>query len=315
MKLILLIIVLFSGNLYAQTSYQTDFKSKVGQSIVELNYSWSGFKNVNHNISFTIDKYELENSYADFKKPKETEVVKYVNDELIKEFEKINSKQNIYHVDSQISADNRILKYTISGRIKQPFINRINNYIISKEKIFKEDYFKKNYFIYNDKSSLISIDYARISNIYISKIQNVATAFKIKNNKDIYNRRLVINDILSFYQSIPYDTLSANRGEGFSTPLKFLYENKGDCDTKLVIINATIKSLYPDIKTVAIILPNHVLLGVALPDTKNSDKKVSFNGITYVLTETAGPALVPLGTIAPTNESLMMVRNYSIIEL
>lgn len=315
-KIILVVVIcLISINAWSQTRFQTSFNEKVGQSIVQLNYSWSGFNKTNNNISFNIDKYELQNSYADFKKPPKEDLRNHVNELLKKDIEQINASQNNYKIEMQPAQNSNYFTYRVSGKINKPLVTKIEEALKYREKKYSEDYFKSNYFLWNEKDSLVSIDYSRISKIYIPKMISVANAFKIKNNKDIYNKKVVINDILSFYQSIPYDTLTEDRGEGFSTPLRFLHENKGDCDTKLVAINATVKALYPDVKTIAIILPNHVLMGFAVPSNNNKDKKVMYKGVTYLLTETAGPALIPLGVIDPKNEAVMMTRNYSITEL
>lgn len=314
MKKIIFIILLISSSFsFSQTLYQKKFEEKIGNSVIQLTYNWNGFNNSVNNISFFLDKYEVKNSYADFKKPTPIDVSKYVFSNIDNDIKKINLSQNRYKIEL-INSQKPVINYKISGKINQQLVSQIESALKFREKKHTEEFFKKNYFLWNEKEALVSIDYAKISKIYIPKMLPVSNAFRIKNNNNIYNRRIVINDILSFYQSIPYDTLTSDRGAGFSTPLRFLHENKGDCDTKLVAINSTVKSIYPDIKSIAIVLPNHVLLGFNVP-ANNNDKKVLINGITYVLTETAGPSLVPLGVIDPKNEDLMKTRNYSIISL
>ncbi len=314
MKKIIFIILLISSSFsFSQTLYQKKFEEKTGNSVIQLNYNWNGFNNSVNNISFFLDKYEVKNSYADFKKPTPIDVSKYVFSNIDNDIKKINLSQNRYKIEL-INSQKPVITYKISGKINQQLVSQIESALKFREKKYTEEFFKKNYFLWNEKEALVSIDYAKISKIYIPQMLPVSNAFRIKNNNNIYNRRIVINDILSFYQSIPYDTLTSDRGAGFSTPLRFLHENKGDCDTKLVAINSTVKSIYPDIKSIAIVLPNHVLLGFNVP-ANNNDKKVLINGITYVLTETAGPSLVPLGVIDPKNEALMKTRNYSIISL
>ncbi len=313
-KILLIIIFLFTSNLaFSQTLYQKKFEEKVGDSVIQLNYNWEGFNNSINNVSFFLDKYEVKNSYADFKRPTPSAVAEYISSQIENDIEKINASQTRYKIEL-VSSRNSGITYKIMGKINQQLISQIESALKFREKKYTEDFFTKNYFLWNEKESLVSIDYKKISKIYIPQMLPIAKAFKLKNNNIIYDKRTVINDILSFYQSIPYDTLTSDRGAGFSTPLRFLHENKGDCDTKLVAINSTVKSIYPDIKAIAIVLPNHVLLGFNVP-AKNTDKKVLINGITYVLTETAGPSLVPLGVIDPKNEALMKTRNYSIISI
>lgn len=310
---ITLILLCLSIN-WANESFQTFFSKKEGISIVQLDYKWKGFNNINNSIIFNLDKSDLEKSYVDFKKPNKDDAFKYVLEFLKNDIEKINKSQNKYQIELEKNEINYSFVYKINGNIT----NKTNNDIISALKYRQQEhmknFFKRNYFIWNQEKELVSIDYFRLSQVYIPKMNNIAEAFKIKNNKNIYNKRLVVNDILSFYQSIPYDTLKEDRGEGFSTPLKFLHENKGDCDTKLVAINATIKALYPEIKTIAIVLPNHVLLGISI-EPNEKDRKININGITYVLAETAGPALIPAGIIDSKNEDIIKSRKYSIINI
>lgn len=314
-KLITIISILFSMSFsWGNDSFQTDFLKREGLTITQLNYKWSGFNNVNHSISFNLDKSELRDSYVDFKKPNKRDAFVYILEFMKNDVNVINKNQNRFKIELLDNETDYTFSYKVNGDISNHEMAKITNALDNRQNVHMKNFFKRNYFIWNESSELISIDYLRLSDLYTPKMSSVANAFKIKNNKDVYNRRLVINDVLSFYQSIPYDTLEENRGEGFSTPLKFLDENKGDCDTKLVAINATLKSIYPDIKTIAIVLPNHVLLGVSI-EPKNTDKKISVGGVTYVLSETAGPALIPLGVIDPRNTTVIKSRNYSIISL
>lgn len=313
-RLFFIILVLLSSINWASNGFQTGFSKKDGISIVQLNYKWDGFNNTNHSIAFNLDKSDLKNSYVDFKKPNKEEAFKYVLEFLRDDIEKINKTQNKYKIKLKEDSINYSFGYEINGNIT----NKINKDIVTalnyRQKEHMKNFFKRNYFTWNQDEELVSIDYFRLTQVYIPKMNQIAEAFKIKNNKNIYNKRVVLNDILSFYQSIPYDTLKEDRGEGFSTPLKFLHQNKGDCDTKLVAINATIKALYPEIKTIAIVLPNHVLLGISI-EPNEKDRKVNINGITYVLAETAGPALIPAGIIDKRNEEIIKSRNYSIINI
>jgi hypothetical protein len=117
--------------------------------------------------------------------------------------------------------------------------------------------------------------------------------------------RIYVNLLLSWIQSIPYNELEdrmTSNGAGFLPPLAVINKNQGDCDSKSVLMAALVRSLLPEVKLVMIYLPQHALLGISLP-TRTSEQTFNFAGSDYLLMEPTGPALMPLGTIAPSSNN------------
>lgn len=110
--------------------------------------------------------------------------------------------------------------------------------------------------------------------------------------------------LTSWIQQIPYQDLSnraQSSGESFNPPLKLLKENRGDCDSKAVLLAALLRMLLPDVRLAMVYLPEHALLAVQLTPT-NDDMSVSIEGRDYLLVDATGPAQLAPGQIAPQYE-------------
>lgn len=299
-----------AGVTYNQKYY--DFR--VGDNDITMGYSWLNLENKPNIIKFSIDKIDVAKSYIDFKRPNDDIALSFIYNKLQNDIKEINESQNSYKVKLTRQEGSREFSFIVVGDVDDLLVERLKDALDKRQEKYLKDYFYEYYYIWNENDKLISIDYTRITEAYIGKMTNVAQAFKDKNNRNMYDTRSVVNDIIEFYQSIPYDTLLEDRGAGFSTPLRLLHENKGDCDTKLVAIASTLKALYPNMQIIAIVLPKHVLIGMKIPYTRE-DLKMMHNGEPYVLAETAGPGLLPIGEIAEESAAIMRMGLHSVIEL
>lgn len=112
--------------------------------------------------------------------------------------------------------------------------------------------------------------------------------------------RQALGYISQWLQQIPYQDLSDRQrssGASFSPPLRLLRENRGDCDSKAVLLAGLLRLLMPSVKLAIVYLPGHAMLAVQLP-TEGSDTTVSINGVNYILVDATGPALQNPGQIA-----------------
>lgn len=298
-----------SGVTYSQKDYQFT----INNDTIDFNYSWLNMANQINYIKFKLDKLDVAKSYIDFKRPETKDVVDYIHARLLMDINIINTSQNDYKIQIIKASDQDDFSFLITGDTKNK-LDRIRTVLEDKQQEYYADYFHEHFYNWNKDEKLISIDYNKITELYLQKMAPIAKAFQLKNNNQIYDKRSVINDILNFYQSLPYDTLMSDRGAGFSTPFKLLHENKGDCDTKLVASAATIKSLYKDVKVISVVLPEHVIIGFNIPAT-SSDLKIMYKGSQYVLAETAGPGLIPLGELSEFSLNALKRGDYAISPL
>jgi hypothetical protein len=105
-------------------------------------------------------------------------------------------------------------------------------------------------------------------------------------------------------QSIPYSPLESritSSGAGFNPPAKLLWENQGDCDSKMTLSATILRALMPRIDMVMIYIDQHALIGIAITG-EAGEMTIDYQGITYLLAEPTGPALYPLGTLTPESE-------------
>lgn len=301
----------FCVNCYAE-SYQINYKYKINDTTIDFSYNWLDADLQRNFISFELPKLDVAESYIDFNQPSNQELSKFVIKKIRDDVSKINNSQNDYKI--VINDDNTMNVFYNSTTVNKTEVNNLISKIQSSLESLKIEFLKERFFLWNKNDSLITIDYKKISDLYSLKSNTIAIAFKNKNNRYMNDKRYVINNLLSFYQSIPYDTLENDRGDGFSTPFKLLHENKGDCDTKLVAVNSVIKNLFPDIKTIAIVVPNHAFIGIEMPINTN-DKRLSYKGRNYVLAETAGPSVAKIGVLSDYSIKNIQSKNFTVIDL
>jgi len=125
--------------------------------------------------------------------------------------------------------------------------------------------------------------------------------------------REVSNYILSMIQSIPYSTLTSrveSSGAGFNIPNKVLWENQGDCDSKMVLTAAMMRAIMPRIDLVFIYLDNHALLGIGI-EPKGDEKFIEVNEHIYVLADPTGPRLMNIGELSFESEQAIKANLYS----
>ena len=128
----------------------------------------------------------------------------------------------------------------------------------------------------------------------------------------IQNIRQVTDYVLSFVQSIPYSPLESrlnSSGAGFNPPSKLLWENQGDCDSKVTLTATMLRALMPRIAMVLVFIDQHAFIGISIPSV-GDDISIDVNGINYVLAEPTGPALLRLGQLAPSSEQAIYNGHY-----
>ncbi|MBZ9612264.1 transglutaminase domain-containing protein [Rheinheimera maricola] len=114
-------------------------------------------------------------------------------------------------------------------------------------------------------------------------------------------RRDSVHYIAAWLQQIPYQDLSDRQhsaGTSYSPPLSMLRQNRGDCDSKAVLLAALVRMLLPDVKMAFIYLPGHAMLAMQLP-VDAGDDSVSIESQRYLLLDPTGPAQLAPGQISP----------------
>ena len=162
-------------------------------------------------------------------------------------------------------------------------------------------YLQQQYYYVQDlpwSAQAIIPDHQRIMQDSLQDLLPVATAWHEK-LANVPTRQSLLA-LSTWIQQIPYQDLSDRQrssGASFSPPLKLLQENRGDCDSKAVLLAALLRMLLPDVKLAMVYLPQHAVLAVQLPVTPD-DMTVSIEGRDYLLVDATGPALLTPGQIS-----------------
>lgn len=150
------------------------------------------------------------------------------------------------------------------------------------------------------------IDYPRVLDDSQALLEPVIHHFKEQLGTNPRLTADFINQVLSWVQTIPYKTLDAvDRSDDFLAPGYLMYRNEGDCDAKTVLAATILKGAFPDLKLAIVILPQHALLGLVTKDRNLTGRQTMIRDQTFLLAETAGPAILPLGEVADNTERLL----------
>ena len=166
-------------------------------------------------------------------------------------------------------------------------------------------YFKKNYYQFfttHEQRSGIKINHTSIADDSVADFKVLKPI--ILEKVSIKNIRKVTNYVLGFVQSIPYSTLESritSSGAGFNPPAKLLWENQGDCDSKMTLTATILRALMPRIDMAMIYIDQHAFIGIAIP-AEAGEMTIEHQGVDYLLGEPTGPALYKLGQLAPESE-------------
>ena len=124
-----------------------------------------------------------------------------------------------------------------------------------------------------------------------------------------------LNLLLSWLQSIPYDTIEdrvTSNGSGFAPPLGLLNGNRGDCDSKAVLMASIMRALLPTAPLVLILLDDHAFLGVELKNPLPNAKTINIGGTIYTALEPTGPAQFRVGEIAASSAQKLASGHYTV---
>lgn len=269
---------------------QRDFNIKYRADTVYFNYMWQDAMRKEHSLQFSLPKSVIQRGDREFALLDETASRKYVL-ESMQAYARDYGKEKLV-VRPTLTQDIEVEYRGTSDAENKQFLENLE--IVYTKAV---DAYLFNSFYTRYEGNSIMPDHARIVGRYTKAVRPIAQQMAYKVNT--WQQRDQLNYVLNFLQAIPYDELQnryTSNGAGFQTPYGLLFNNKGDCDTKSVAYAALLRNFFPDMKTVLIYLPGHMLIGLAT-DVHQGDKTLEHEGITYVLAEPAGPGILPVGKI------------------
>jgi hypothetical protein len=293
-------------------SQQLSFNKSKKNKEMYFNYTWSDHQEKTSDISFSLPFRQLNKQ--NHKKFIPNLAQQYVYIEMHKAAKKIDPKEARVHIQRR-GQDIHIQVTSRSNKLLDKWQRSMNQ---GQQKAL-DQYLQDNY--YNHFRSYlgqkaIKPDHLRYVSENTAALLPVAQAMFEKlpiNSKT----RAYIHLVLSWVQSIPYNELKnrlTSNGAGYLPPLSVIANNQGDCDSKTVLMASLVRSLFPDVKMTMVFLPNHALLGIALPFRKNG-QTLNIDGMDYLLMEPTGPSKIPLGEISNRSAQYIAGNMYSLEEV
>ena len=291
---------------------QLSFTKKAQQDNYIFSYQWLDHNKLRQSISFNLTKPALFERFR-MLKPYQGD---FAQKSILRAIKKRLRQQPLPDVNVIIQPQQGKTVIQVTG-IDDKKVAAGYQKIKEIELEVTEQYFKKNYyqrFTTHDQQMGIKVNHVDIAEKSISDFKVLKPI--VLEKVSIENIRKVTNFVLSFVQSIPYSTLESritSSGAGFNPPAKLLWENQGDCDSKMTLTATILRALMPRIAMAMIYIDQHAFIGIAIP-AKGNEVSIKYNNVNYLLAEPTGPALYPLGTLAPESELAINQDRYVVEE-
>ena len=303
------IIICLLGIFALNTAAEQLHFSKIEQNNgYQFNYQWRDHNNSQQSMSFTLSKAALFERFRSFRTYKAEFAKKAI-------FQAMNTAWQSSAIDGvQVTFPNTKGQNNISvNGVNPQNVTKAYQKLTELEQQSTANYLAANFyhkFTTHQQISAIKPNHVQIANAAVADI--IAIKPLILKNVSNKNIRTVTDYVLSFIQSIPYSDLESrvsSSGAGFNPPLKVLWENQGDCDSKVTLTASLLRLLMPKIPMVLVFVDKHALIGLAVP-AKEGELTIVKDELTYVLAEPTGPALFSLGHISGRSEQAILSGHY-----
>ena len=273
-----------------------DLRLQLQQQEDQLNFNYQ-FK-INgqpQQLAFSLSKNVVANHFREFRPLKPALMQQYLWRDMQKlagsfpgvRLQRLPGRQALNY---RISAGDQAQRDELQQQLTELIQNRRREYL-------QQAYYHE--IRWPDRQRVIVPDHQRLMQDSLQDLLPVATALHASVLQ--MEVRQAINFIAQWIQQIPYQDLSDrlnSSGASFSPPLRLLRENRGDCDSKAVLLASLIRMLLPDLKLAMVYLPNHAVLAIQMTPSQ-SDMTVTIGAASYILIDATGPALLPPGEISP----------------
>jgi hypothetical protein len=305
------------------------FERKEGETQYDLTYKWKGYREESFRASFSVSKTDLAEAEGEFGyEPAELASVLAAEDLRMRE-EIIRSLKNLAREEIAKSKYAPYIVIEEKGALAFNFnirasprlyddvkaeLDRISERLTAEQAIRQkrgglELKSKKREFLESRGLRFIGeklgINYGLVIDRNRLRLKPVLEAVQSQNSG--LSLRRFLDFLLSFLQQVRYRIPPLQENNrfilGLWVPSRVLVENLGDCDSKGVAFSAFWTNLkkYP---LILIKVPNHMLVGVAVPMFGNDG--VTVGGLRYTLCEVTGPSRLPPGLL--TNYSRLCLE-------
>lgn len=291
---------------------QLSFTKKEQEDSYAFSYQWLDHSNARQTIRFTLSKFALFERFRVLK-PYQGE---FAQKTILRAIRKQLRQQPLTGTNVVFKKQQGKTVIQVEG-LDDKKVTAAYQKISEIEKKVTKKYFNENYyqlFTTHDQQTGIKVDHVSIAQASVPDFKVLKPI--ILDKVSIENIRKVTNYVLSFVQSIPYSALESritSSGAGFNPPAKLLWENQGDCDSKMALTATILRALMPRIDMAMIYIDQHAFIGIAIPAAAG-EISIQFQNVNYLLAEPTGPALYKLGTLAPESELAIDQERYVVEE-
>jgi len=296
-KIFLCLFLLLSCTAKAQ---QVSFSKELKSDHYVFKYQWLDHDKQAQSMNFSLTKPALFERFRILKAYQS----KFANKSIMRAVKKQLREQPLKGAQAIFQKKNGEMVIQIKG-LKDEDIALAHQKVKKIKLDAITQYYKKNYyqsFITHDQQRGVKVNHVNIANDSVADFKALKPI--IMDKVAIEDIRKASNFVLSFVQSIPYSTLESritSSGAGFNPPAKLLWENQGDCDSKMVLTTTILRALMPRINMAMIYIDQHAFIGIDVP-AQAGEVTIEHQGVTYLLGEPTGPALYRLGKLAPESE-------------
>jgi len=304
-KLMICFCLLLTNSTYAK---QLSFTKQANQQHYDFSYQWLDHQGLTQDIHFTLGKPAL---FERFRKLK-TFKSEFAQKSILRALKRRLKNQPLDGANASFKLREQKISIEVKGQDQQKVALAYQK-IQALEQQATDDYFKENFyhpFLDHNNQGAIKVNHGDVANSSVADLKSLKGI--ILEKVSIRNIRKVVNFVLGFVQNIPYATLESrvsSSGAGFNPPAKLLWENQGDCDSKMTLTATILRALMPRIDMAMIYIDQHAFIGIAIPALAG-EVTVNHQGVEYVLAEPTGPALYPLGTVGPESEMAINQGHY-----
>ncbi len=297
---IFLLILLSPAIMAKQLSFnQTD----LGASI-NFKYHWLDENKNEQTFDFELSKQKLSNEFRHFKALRPSLLKMFSLKQLKIAISELNPKEG----QVKILPSNNNIEFSLRSR--DPEWNRKTQEHLNK--VYTDSlkaYLQKEYYIEFDNI----VGTGQSNDLYFKPdhhrfvLEGTEATLPIvnalKEKLPGVSARKMAEFLLSWIQTIPYDEIedrTTSNGAGYLPPIHVISNNKGDCDSKATLFAHLMKQIYPNLRMIMIYLPQHALLGINM-SVLSDDEVIELDGLSFVLTEPVGPALIPIAEASPSS--------------
>lgn len=226
--------LLIASNSFAE---QLTFNRQEQEDSFQFHYQWQDHQRQMQSLDFQLTKAALFERFRHFRAYKNELAEKNVHKAIRTHLRKTPIKGVQVYFRQQQGKSYIDIKGRDSDKVEAAY-----RQLAKLEQDFFSQYLTDNFyhsFITHDLIRGVKPDHVSIADASIDDLKAIKQL--ILDRVSIRNIRQVTEFVLGFVQSIPYSTLESrvtSSGAGFNPPLKLLWQNQGDCDSKLTLIAA-----------------------------------------------------------------------------